>query len=533
MNFFTWFLYALSALVLINVAGAIRTRIHNKVAARSLGCLPPPTARNRGWGGLKTLLESIKATRDEWGPIWLHQAINEVGVAVHTIRAVVLDYELLITRDPENVKAMFASQAEDFDIGKHRQKTFKSLLGHGVMTNRGQAWKHSRALVRGQFARYNVADMSLLDTHTDALLKRLGTEIDPQTGWTGKLDVAPLFYALTLDISTEFLLGTSTSVLDPEARSKTPLGLVDGHEPDLEGFGRHLDGAKKMLDRRGALAKYGWLLRDKRYPMHCKKVQDFVDYFVHLRLERMGDAEKSVGNVNGKEKFILLDHLATETTHPLHLRNELLNVLHASRDTTAALMGWVFYFLARHGRVFDRLREDVLERFGQQGEKELTFESLHSMGYMQCVINETIRSVGIVPINERMAMRDTTLPRGGGLDGQSPIFVPKGQQVLIPTYSMQHREDIWGSDVDEFRPERFENRKSSWSFIPFGGGSRQCLGQQFARTEASYLLVRLLQRFDKIENMEKGDGKLKMHHTIENRSGTGVQVRFRVAENYR
>jgi cytochrome P450 len=64
---------------------------------------------------------------------------------------------------------------------------------------------------------------------------------------------------------------------------------------------------------------------------------------------------------------------------------------------------------------------------------------------------------------------------------------------------MHRRKDLWGEDADVFRPERFESRKPGWEFLPFNGGPRICIGQQFALTEASYVLVRLLQRFDKIE----------------------------------
>lgn len=147
-------------------------------------------------------------------------------------------------------------------------------------------------------------------------------------------------------------------------------------------------------------------------------------------------------------------------------------------------------------------------------------------------------------MNERAAIRDTTLPRGGGLDGQSPVFVAKGTQVLIPTYSMQHREDIWGPDVDQYKPSRWIGRKFGWDFIPFGGGARQCIGrefppvashsiwmvltyalEQFAHTKVMFIVVRMLQTFDKIENME-APGPIRMHHTIENKSGTGVQVRL-------
>jgi cytochrome P450 len=463
-----------AALIAIKFVSVIFYRRVNLRKAAQHGCLPPPDARNRGFFGLMTLVESVRATKNHWGPIWMHEAINEVGKDVHTVRAPVFDYELLITRDSENAKAIFSAQSQDFDIGLHRQKTFRSLLGMGVMTRRGEQWKHSRALVRPQFARDNLADLVMLQRHVDALIKRLRVG---DNGWTRQVDLRPMFQDFTLDTATEFIFGQSVHMQDPEARARLCL-TWDKSAPDLATFGEHLDGAKHIIDRRGALAKYGWLIRDGVYPEHCKAVQSFVDYFVDQRLQQTDD-EKRVQGVNGKTKFILLDELAKETQDPYELRCELLNVFHASRDTTAALSGWLFYFLARHPEVWDRLRKEVIEQFGADVKGQIDYTKLMTSKYMHWVLNETIRMVGIVPMNERMALRDTTLPRGGGPDGTSPVFVPKGVQILIPTYSMQHREDIWGPDVEEFKPDRWEDRKFGWYFIPFGGGARQCLGREF------------------------------------------------------
>ncbi|EXJ86289.1 hypothetical protein A1O1_06659 [Capronia coronata CBS 617.96] len=519
-------LYSLFLVTLLcyKALSAITTRRKHAREAALRGCQPPPSAPRKGFLGIGTLRESLRATREDRGPIWMHQTLNAIGKDVHTVRATILDYELFITRDPENVKAMFATQSQDFDIGPHREKCFKSLLGEGVMTNRQDKWKHSRSLIRPQFARDNVADLDLFQKHFEVLLGRLPVS---QHGWTAKVDLSPLFFDFTLDTSTEFLFGQSVHAQSPDARLNSDLPW-DSDMPDLSSFGQHLDEAKHIIDRRGALAKYGWLLRDKAFPDHCNAVQKSVDYFVKAKLKSTSDCEKGLEAANGKNKFVLLDELVKETRDPLELRCELLNVLHASRDTTAALLGWCFYFLARHPGVLTILRQEILDQLSRDPATEITFSALWTCRYLQHVVNETIRIVGIVPMNERAAIHDTTLPRGGGLDGESPVFVPKGTQVLIPTYSMQHREDIWGPDVEEFRPERWQDRKFGWDFIPFGGGARQCLGQQFARTEAMYTIARMLQVFDKVESLET-PGPIKMHHNIENRSGTGVQVRLHLA----
>jgi len=114
-----------------------------------------------------------------------------------------------------------------------------------------------------------------------------------------------------------------------------------------------------------------------------------------------------------------------------------------------------------------------------------------------------LRLLPPVPLNFRVAAKDTSLPVGGGPDGKSPIYVKKGEHVNYSVYSMHRRTDFWGRDAHLFRPERWEeNQKHGWDYLPFNGGPRICLGQQYALTEASYTVVRLLQHFDTLENAD-------------------------------
>jgi cytochrome P450 len=71
-----------------------------------------------------------------------------------------------------------------------------------------------------------------------------------------------------------------------------------------------------------------------------------------------------------------------------------------------------------------------------------------------------------------MALVDTTLPVGGGPDGKSPIFIKKGQIVVYQVYTMQRRTDLYGEDALEFKPERWENLRPGWNYLPFNGGPR-------------------------------------------------------------
>ena len=89
----------------------------------------------------------------------------------------------------------------------------------------------------------------------------------------------------------------------------------------------------------------------------------------------------------------------------------------------------------------------------------------------------------------RVAWHDTTLPTGGGRDGKQPIGVLKGTPVGYSPLSMQLREDLYPADPElahphEFSPERWETwTPKTWQYIPFNGGPRICVGQQFALTE--------------------------------------------------
>lgn len=99
---------------------------------------------------------------------------------------------------------------------------------------------------------------------------------------------------------------------------------------------------------------------------------------------------------------------------------------------------------------------------------------------------------------------------------------------------MHRRKDIYGSDADQFRPGRWENdalRNVGWAYLPFNGGPRVCLGQDFALLEAGYTIVRLLQTFEIIEKSGKGFdmpvGEEKQVLTLVVSSGDGCSVKMR------
>lgn len=157
------------------------------------------------------------------------------------------------------------------------------------------------------------------------------------------------------------------------------------------------------------------------------------------------------------------------------------------------------------------------------------------MKYLQNVMNETLRLYPVVPFNVRLALKDTTLPRGGGPDGSLPVKVLKDTPIGYSTLVMQRRPDLYPPvspkfpDVDVFSPDRWFNwQPRPWQYIPFNGGPRICIGQQFALTEMAYVLTRLFQRFERVDNHmgEVDGGNPKLRAEVVLQPGDGVRVAF-------
>jgi cytochrome P450 len=315
-------------------------------------------------------------------------------------------------------------------------------------------------MLRPQFARQQVADLELEEIHVQHLFKHLTA----QNGWTQEIDLAPVFFRLTLDSATEFLFGQSVN---------SQVAALPGYKQDAKpgelnwtGFAQHFDSGTHTLGVRGRLNELYWLFNPKHFNDSCKEVHKFADYYVNLALttDMSSLAEKKDGQ---KEKYIFLRELVQQTRDPVELRSQLLNILLAGRDTTAGLLGYVFYLLVRNRAVFKKLRETIIEEFGTyEHPKAITFETLKGCTYLQHTMSETLRLFPNVPLNSRRAVRDTTIPRGGGPDGNSPVYIRKGSEVNYAVHIMHHRADIWGPDVEEFKPERWLGRKPGWEFLP-------------------------------------------------------------------
>lgn len=383
-------------------------------------------------------------------------------------------------------------------------------------------------MLRPQFTRDQISDLSLEEVHVQNALNVMPPVNDQ--GWT-EVDIQTIFFRLTLDSATELLFG--------ESCKSQLVGLAAGNITDAEfsargtDFGTNFDRGQWYLSQRVRTPFLKFLYNGDEFKNCCREVHRFVDQCVERALKETSGGKKQKVDAKGNplegEPYVFLHAMAAETQDPLELRAQLLNVLLAGRDTTASLLSWTVMLLARHPDVFRRLRRDVLEAFGDyENPRNLTFANLKACTYLQRVMTEVLRLFPPLPMNARYATVDTSLPRGGGPDAESPVYVRKGQAVLYNAHILHRRTDIWGPDAGEFNPDRWEGRKGGWEYLPFNGGPRICIGQQFALTEAGYVLTRLLQRFDGIEEVGPGD-KVSWGLTLVSQPGESVRVRLHQA----
>ncbi|CAL0321672.1 unnamed protein product [Lupinus luteus] len=156
----------------------------------------------------------------------------------------------------------------------------------------------------------------------------------------------------------------------------------------------------------------------------------------------------------------------------------------AGHETTALLLTWTTMLLASNPYWQDKVRNEVREVFNG-GTPSL--DQLSKLNVLQMVINESMRLYPPATMLPRMAFQDIVL---------GDLYIPKGLSVWIPLLAIHHSEELWGKDVNEFKPERFASKSfMPGRFIPFAFGPRNCVGQTFAIMEGKIILAMLISRF--------------------------------------
>ncbi|KAK0383268.1 hypothetical protein NLU13_9181 [Sarocladium strictum] len=498
-------------------------RIDEHIRIRRLGKYGP-TIKHKLPLGLDFVATSVKHTLahtnlDLWRDV-IFQATRRP-----TVTSRILMQRIIFTAEPENIKAMLATQFSDFGKGDPFRDEWGEFLGDSIFTTDGAQWHSSRQLLRPQFSKDRISDLHCFEEHFLTLLKAIanggpmngeGQTIDLEKASGRALDISDLFFRFTLDVTTDFLLGADTK----------SLWSIDNE------FARAFNGVQhfqSVLSRTGNLKHF-----IPRYKMRrdLAVIESFINFYIDRAL-RM-DQEELATHTKSDEGYTFLHELASATRDRKRLRDQIMAILLAGRDTTASTMSWAIYELSRNPDMVKKLRAEILDKVGGE-ENAPTYEHLKNMPYIKAILNETLRLYPVVPFNVRLALKDTTLPRGGGPDGSEPLPVLKHTPVAYSTLCM-HRDPAQYpptsetfADPDIFSPERWEHwHPKPHDYIPFNAGPRICIGQQFALTQMSYVLVRLFQKFGRVtshmQEIDGGNPLLKADIVLS--PGQGVKVSF-------
>lgn len=391
--------------------------------------------------------------------------------------------ECIYTIDPENIRDVTTGQFARFQKSAWVDEASKHI-GHGVLMNEGEAWRRSRALLKPVFAKTTLDELALVEPH----VKNMVAAIRDHKGQT--FDFLQLATRFSLDVVTDFLFDASVASLSSTAGASTDgrdfLDLVKAFEP-----------ACGLFIAVGALA---WFKLAFSYRTLLAVVSGMKAFFKQ-RLDLLREKQRYArGDRRRKSSTSLFRMLEQEGLVVDDMQAELQNIFFASFDTTTALLANLVHVLAGRPDIQDKLRREIAPLRGTPPTKQ----DMSAMPYLRCVLYEGLRLYTPVASHSRQAAVDTTLPRGGGPDGQSPVAVRAGTSVVWSVYALNRSPALYGDDWAAFRPERWENARAATTahFMPFGSGPRSCIGQQMAQTEISYVLLRLLQTFERLESRD-------------------------------
>jgi cytochrome P450 len=363
-------LLAAAALLTVSfVSIRVRRAIVRRRFALSHGCQPIAKSCNKfPLLGIDVMLENIRATREHR---FLELSRQRHALLGNTFESRQLLKPAILTVEPENIMAILALNFKDYGIG-HRLQRVGPLLGAGIFTHDGEHWETSRALIRPSFSRKQVADL----TQFEELLSELLSLI-PRDGKT-TVDLQDLLFRYSIDSATTFLFGQSVGSLKKSAQSESDLAHA-------------FDYAQESIRMRKFLGPLSRFYSDPKAD-GCNKLcrefaQQFVDEAVRavepdqdcIEKDGLASSPRSKG-----QKYIFSHELARRTSDKRRILDELMNVFMAGYETTASLLSNLFFMLARHPRIWSKLRKEIAVLDGRVP----SYEEVRNFKFLKCCINE-------------------------------------------------------------------------------------------------------------------------------------------------
>lgn len=215
-------------------------------------------------------------------------------------------------------------------------------------------------------------------------------------------------------------------------------------------------------------------------PGYAAAIQRLVGYFDQLLALRRA-------RFPAQGKGDLIDALLASGMSDDRIRDQILTMFIAGHDTSTSLLAWTLYLLAVHPESMALVVEEVNRVVG---EETPALDHVRALRYLDCVIKEALRLYPPIHLGSRVAAQNLEF------NGYS---IPAGTRVLYSIYLTHHDRRYW-PDPHLFDPGRFaadrDVSRPAYTYLPFGGGPRNCIGATFAQVEAKIVLARLLQLYE-------------------------------------
>jgi cytochrome P450 len=360
---------------------------------------------------------------------------------------------------PDLIKEVLTTHDQCFAKGRGLERA-KRLLGEGLLTSEGAFHRRQRRLSQPAFHRQRVQAYGAVMT---------GYAEEQQRSWKegATLEIDQEMMRLTLAIVGKTLFDTDLS-------------------GDAEAIGKALTSVMGLW--RCMMLPFAEILEKLPLPgnRRFKKIRRQLDAVIY----RLIDDRRREGRDHGDLLSMLLATQDSEGDNSsmtgLQLRDELLTLFLAGHETTANALTWTWYLLSQHPDVEARLHEELDRVLGERAPR---VEDLPQLSYTEKVLTESMRLYPPAWIIGRRALKDCDL---------ASCHIPAGALVLLSQYVM-HRDERFFPDPTRFDPERWtpEGRaaRPKFSYFPFGGGSRQCIGEAFAWMEGTLLIATLAQKW--------------------------------------
>ncbi|XP_030572760.1 probable cytochrome P450 4e1 [Drosophila novamexicana] len=407
-------------------------------------------------------------------------------------------------------------------------------LGSGLLTGNGRHWAVRRKLITPSFHFRILKDfLHIINTTSNRFMKLLEQESDASKGQV--MDMQRLVSRLTIDVICETAMGTRVNSI--EGRPSPIVGAID----DLCNI--IPERVFSVFKRMDWFFKFTSLYRQHQQALNTLHVEFAQIIEQRRRLIQTSNYQAAQSDdelLDAKRpKMAFLDNLITAKVDGKSLTfqdifEEVSTFMFEGHDTTASAITFSIWCMARAPDVQQRAYEEQVCLYGNEKEREPTYEELQDMKYLDLVVKETLRLFPSVPFIFRTAREPSVI-----LDK----YLPQGTTIALPILAIGHSPHSF-EEPFEFRPERFEaterTQANAFDNVPFSAGPRNCIGQKFALLELKVTLSKLLRRFRILPaplakqtiaqvfnaNYKPGPQELNLHMPITLKSLTGVPVRL-------